>query len=134
MYSWGLRSGCSLGRAWSVPECEREGLSKASIEEEAIEPRLEQLFTRWATLGKGVSVTGNVSTGLPTSSLASPSSRELSHESSQPKIVLVAQSCWILYDPIDCSPPGSSVHGLLQVRMLEWVAIPFSRGSSQPRD
>ena len=35
---------------------------------------------------------------------------------------------------MDCSPPGSSVHGILQARILEWVAIPFSRGSSQPRD
>ena len=35
---------------------------------------------------------------------------------------------------MDCSPPGFSVHGILQVRILEWVAIPFSRGSSQPRD
>ena len=36
--------------------------------------------------------------------------------------------------PMDCSLPGSSVHGILQARILEWVAIPFSRGSSQPRD
>src|SRR5574337_612499 len=35
---------------------------------------------------------------------------------------------------MDCSPPGSSVHGILRARILEWVAIPFSRGSSQPRD
>ena len=35
---------------------------------------------------------------------------------------------------MDCSPPGSSVHGILQARILEWVAISFSRGSSQPRD
>ena len=35
---------------------------------------------------------------------------------------------------MDCSPPGSSVHGILQVRILEWVAISFSRGSSRPRD
>ena len=35
---------------------------------------------------------------------------------------------------MDCSPPGSSVHGILQARILEWVAIPFSRGSSWPRD
>ena len=35
---------------------------------------------------------------------------------------------------MDCSPPGSSVHGILQARTLEWVAIPFSKGSSQPRD
>ena len=42
--------------------------------------------------------------------------------------------CPILCDPMDCSPPGSSVHGILQTRILEWAAIPFSRGSSQPRD
>ena len=35
---------------------------------------------------------------------------------------------------MDCSPPGSSVHGILQARTLEWVAIAFSRGASQPRD
>ena len=48
--------------------------------------------------------------------------------------VLVAWSCPTLCDPMDCSPPASSVCGILQVRILEWVAIPFSRGSSQPRD
>ena len=47
---------------------------------------------------------------------------------------LKAQSYLTLCDPIDCSPPGSSVHGILQARMLEWVAISFFRGSSQPRD
>ena len=46
----------------------------------------------------------------------------------------VAQSCPTLCDPVDCSLPGSSVHGILQARILEWVAISFSRGSSQPRD
>ena len=46
----------------------------------------------------------------------------------------VAQSCPTLCNPVDCSPPGSSVHGILQARILEWVAISFSRGSSQPRD
>ena len=44
--------------------------------------------------------------------------------------VLVAQSCLTLCDPMDCSPPGSSVHGILQARTLEWVVIAFSRGSS----
>ena len=44
------------------------------------------------------------------------------------------QSCPTLSDPMDCSPPGSSVHGILQARTLAWVAISFSRGSSQPRD
>ena len=44
-----------------------------------------------------------------------------------------AQSCLTLCDPMDCSPPGSSVHEIFQTRILEWVAISFSRGSSQPR-
>ena len=45
-----------------------------------------------------------------------------------------AQSCPTLCDPMDCSLSGSSVHGIFQVRVLEWIAISFSRGSSQPRD
>ena len=47
--------------------------------------------------------------------------------------VLIAQSCQTLGDPMDCTPPGSSVHGTLQARILQWVAILFSRGSSEPR-
>ena len=43
---------------------------------------------------------------------------------------LVAQSCLSVCDPVDCSPPGSSVHGVLQATLLEWVAVSFSRGSS----
>ena len=46
----------------------------------------------------------------------------------------VAQSCLTLCDPMDCIPPGSFVHGILQARILEWVAISSSRRSSQPRD
>ena len=58
-------------------------------------------------------------------------------------VVLVVQSCPTVCDPMDCSLPGSSLHGILQVRILEWkkkkrilewIAIPFSRGSSWPRD
>ena len=48
--------------------------------------------------------------------------------------VLLTQLCPILCDPVDCSPPGSSVHGILHARILKWVAISYSRGSSQPRD
>ena len=48
--------------------------------------------------------------------------------------VLVTQSCPTLWDPMDCSLPGSSVHGIFQARILEWVAISSSRGSSWPRD
>ena len=45
---------------------------------------------------------------------------------------IVVQSCLTLRDPMDCSPPGSSVLGILQARILEWVAMPSSRGSSDP--
>ena len=45
-----------------------------------------------------------------------------------------AQSCPTLCDPMDCSLPGSSIHGIFQAIVLEWIAISFSRGSSQPRD
>ena len=45
---------------------------------------------------------------------------------------LVAQSCWTLCYPMDYSPPGSSVRGILQARILEYVAIPFSRDLSDP--
>ena len=48
--------------------------------------------------------------------------------------VFITQLCLTLCDPMDCNPPSSSVHGILQARLLKWVAIPFSRGSSQPRD
>ena len=46
----------------------------------------------------------------------------------------VAQSSPTLYDPVDCGPLGSSIQGILQARILEWVAISFSRGSPRPRD
>ena len=46
----------------------------------------------------------------------------------------VAQSCPTLSDPMDCSLPGSCIHGIFQARVLEWGAIAFSRKSSQPKD
>ena len=49
------------------------------------------------------------------------------------RLMFVLSHAW-LCDPTDYSPPGSSVHGILQARILEWVAIPFSRGSSRPRN
>ena len=49
-------------------------------------------------------------------------------------VCAVAQSCLAVSHPVDCSPPDSSIHGVLQVRTLEWVAIFFYRGSSRPRD
>ena len=49
-------------------------------------------------------------------------------------VVLATQSCLTLGNPMDYSPPGSSVHGILQVRILEWVAIPSYKGSFWPKD
>ena len=49
-------------------------------------------------------------------------------------VALVTRSYLTLCDPMDCSPPGFSVYGILQARILEWIAIPFSRGSSWSRD
>ena len=49
-------------------------------------------------------------------------------------LCLVTKLCLTLCDPMDCSPPGSSVHGISQARILEWVAIFFSGGSSQSKD
>ena len=65
-----------------------------------------------------------------------PFSEVSTHKYMQGKKVqaLVALSCLTLHDLMDYSPTGSSIHGILQARILEWVAIPFSRGSSQSRD
>ena len=48
--------------------------------------------------------------------------------------VLIAQSCLILCNLMDCSPQGSSVHGISQARILEWFAISFSQGTTSPKD
>ena len=50
------------------------------------------------------------------------------------RVYKYAQSCVTVCDPMHCGPPSSSGHGSLQARILEWVALPSSRGSSQPRD
>ena len=49
-------------------------------------------------------------------------------------VCLVTQSCLTLCDTMDCSPSGSSVHGILQAKILEWIAMPFPRGSFCPRN
>ena len=63
-----------------------------------------------------------------------PSQKLIYSSWSEVKWSEVAQSCPTLCYPMDCSPPGSSIRGIHQARILEWVAISFSRGSSQPRD
>ena len=69
--------------------------------------------------------------------LQSTGSQRVGHEWETHKVTVTeraTQSCPTLCDPMDCSPPGSSIHGVSQAGVLEWVAIPFSRASSQPRD
>ena len=58
--------------------------------------------------------------------------KPFSKVSGHSEIVIVTQSCSTLCDPMDCSLPGPSVHGILQVRILEWIAISFSRGLPDP--
>ena len=71
---------------------------------------------------------------LPAWSLYSSNARGGGRTLRSTCVCSVTQSCPALCDPMDCSPPGSSVHGTFQARILEWVASPSSRGSSQPRD
>ena len=59
---------------------------------------------------------------------------ELGNPTASDMKVWKCQSCLTLRDPMECSPPGSSVHGILQARVLKWVAISCSRGSRWPRD
>ena len=66
--------------------------------------------------------------------LTQNSSLDLPHNKSFICMCACAQSCLTLCDPMDCSLPGSSVFGILQARILQWVALLSSRGSSQPRD
>ena len=68
------------------------------------------------------------------SGLPFPSPGALPDPGSEPVHAQLLQSCLTLCDPKDCSLPGSSVHEILQARILEWVAIPFFRGSTWPRD
>ena len=74
--------------------------------------------------------------GIEPKSLMSPAlaDRFFTTSATQEAQVLAAQSCLTLCNPMICNLPGSSVYGILQERILKWVAIPFSRGSSWPRD
>ena len=76
-----------------------------------------------------------LSTLWPVNKLASPVQSWPNHLCLGGTVLcLVAQAHLTLCDPMNCSPPGSSIHGILQARVLEWVAMSSYRGSSQPRD
>ena len=87
------------------------------------------LFTVWSGGSADYSTEVNVAHRGPTGQVQRPDVSSLSLFESESRSV-VSNSC----DFTDCSPPGSSVSGILQTRILEWVAMPSSRGSSQPRD
>ena len=112
-----------------------------------LNPKLRQMVTaqEWALVARHTAPSVTCHPGTKMSTLEAPVQplTKLLHISSpfpsffdhKKKVkVLVAQSRPTLCNPMDYSPPGSSIHGISQTRILEWVAIPFSRGSSQPRD
>ena len=72
--------------------------------------------------------------GIPQKKWSSHHGQQKSPKCSEVKWSEVTQSCPTLCDPIDCSLAGSSVHEIFQAKVLEWIAISFSRGSSRPRD
>ena len=76
---------------------------------------------------------GGMENKLSLRNLSLPSS-QMNHQPVSECVTEVAQSCLTLCDPMDCSLPRSSIHGIFQARVLEWVVISFSRRSSQPRD
>ena len=86
----------------------------------------------WSDLAAAVAYCNNFFYLFSDSKALSP--RLYHSESSEVKWSEVTQSCPTLCNPMDCSVPGSSVHGILQAKILECVAISFSTGSSQPRD
>ena len=79
--------------------------------------------TQWPVIFKSIKV-------IKVEEILRNFSRLMETKSKKVKSLSRVQLC----NPVDCSPPGSSVHGILQARVLEWVAISFSRASSQPRD
>ena len=91
-----------------------------------------------ATLQRGVSLSSPCSRG--TYNHAEERSRmheKMQNQTAsgcQPNVCICAQLCLTLCDSMDCSLPGSTVHGIFQARILEWVAVSFSRGPSWPRD
>ena len=93
-------------------------------------PLVQVLFTLCVTIETGSKLVFL----MPVFPLLTPVLSPHQHFSNLKVKVLVIQSCLTLCDPMDCTLPGSWVHEILQARILEWVAIPFSRGSPQPRD
>ena len=77
---------------------------------------------------------GSLDTALKSIPPHPPITSLLSNTQLLPVCAESLHTCLVLRDPMDCIPPNSPVHGILEVRILEWVARPSSRGSSQPRN
>ena len=109
--------------------CRSAWLERSLFPEQGLNPGLQQWKCRVLTTGpSGKSLEVCCNTSLV------PGERN-SHPQFSSCICTYSLQLWrTLCDPIDSSPPGSSVHGILQARILEWVAMPSSRGSFQPRD
>ena len=106
----------------------REGWRKAIVRESGID-MCTLLYLMWITNKVLLYSTGNSAQCYTTAWMGGEFGGECVCV-----CVLVIQSCLTLCEPIDCSPPGSSVHRILQAGRLKWVAISFSRESSWPRD
>ena len=122
-FGWGMWGPSSPTRDQTHAPCiGRQSLNEQTAREISI--MLQQLLSEWKIIMR--CVINTLTFRLPAIGLS------LTFLSDS--ICMCAQSCLTFYDPMDCSPPGSSVPGVFQARILEGVAIPDSRGSSQPRD
>ena len=108
--TWGPGKGTDVSGLWSVHSACTHSVLTGSLWTPGLQP--SRLLCPWDSPGKN--------TGVGCHFLLQGISPSLCMKVK----VLVAQSCLILFNPLDCSPPGSSVHGILQARILEWVAIP----------
>ena len=122
--------------AWRIPQTEKPGgLQSMGLQ------RVGRDWSNWARTHAELTDSVALVSGEKQSDLVTHIHTSNSFSDSFPIQVIIEcvhaelfQSCLTLCDPMDYSLPGYSVHGILRARMLEWVAIPFSRGSSQPRD
>ena len=126
-YCTDLRAGAKL-----LQSCLTLGdLMNCSLPGSSIHGILQARILEWVAMP---SSRGSSRPEIKLLSLSSPALAGTTWEAFYSSSAQSLQSCQTLYNPMHCSPPGSSVHGILQARILEWVAIPFSRGPSQPRD
>ena len=121
----------SLWKTISLPFWQVEGLKQ--IAASSVENCFKEFGLKWEKKKKTISQKTKTRSRTTQKSLRNQQQPSVNETQDIVK-VSAAQSCPALWDSMDCSLPGSSVHGILQIRILEEVAVTFSRGSSQPRD